>query len=397
MLEKIVGAKDFESGKAKEVTGIKVIDPQTLEITLSEPLAPFKSMLASANLSVVPQEEVEKYGADFGQHVVAAGPFKLGTWNINQDVTLDAFQDYYGGRPYLDAVKFRFIGDENTRIVEFNAKNLDIAWVTPAAWDTFNADPVLKNHLGWAHTFHTEFWAINMEKQPFGNNPKLRQAIRYALDMDSVIQSLQGRATVAQGILPPGLLGYDKNATLDYPMDLDKAKQLMKDAGYANGVPGTFDVMMPNWANEVTLCEIYQANLKEIGINVNLKPSEWGAYSDAISSGNFDIAWVYRVTDYADPDGFYFPLLDSQNIGAGGNWARYKNAAVDAAIEKARATLDDATRVQLYKTVDDQYVQDLPYIPLFHNIWVDVSQPYVMNYVPSPMDTHMYQKVWLNK
>ena len=397
MLSIVVGAQEFQDGAADEVSGIRVVDAQTLEIELAEPLAPFKSMLASINLAVVPQEEVEKWGEDFGQNVVSAGPFSLGEWNLNQDVTLNAFEDYWNGRPYLDAVMFRFIGDENTRIVELDAGRLDMAWVPPAHWERFSTDPVFKEKLGWAETFHTDFIAVNLEKEPFGTNPKLRQAVRYALDLDAIIASLQGRATVAQGLLPPGLLGFDEDAILSYPTNLDSAKALMAEAGFADGVPGTFEVILPPWGNLIKMLEIYQANLKEIGINIEIRPTEFGPYMEALESGNYDLAWMYRVTDYADPDGFYFPLMHSDNLGAGGNYARYANADVDANIATARATIDDAERARLYQAVDAQFAEDLPYIPLTHNIYVDVSLPRVQNYVPSPMDTHMFHRVWVEE
>jgi peptide/nickel transport system substrate-binding protein/oligopeptide transport system substrate-binding protein len=397
MLSIVVGAQAFQDGSADEVSGIRVVDAQTLEIELAAPLAPFKSMLASINLAVVPQEEVEKWGEDFGQNVVSAGPFSLGEWNLNQDVTLNAFEDYWNGRPYLDAVMFRFIGDENTRIVELDAGRLDMAWVPPAHWERFSTDPVFKEKLGWAETFHTDFIAVNLEKEPFGANPKLRQAVRYALDLDAIIASLQGRATVAQGLLPPGLLGFDEDAMLSYPTNLDSAKALMAEAGFADGVPGTFEVILPPWGNLIKMLEIYQANLKEIGINIEIRPTEFGPYMEALETGSYDLAWMYRVTDYADPDGFYFPLMHSDNLGAGGNYARYANSDVDANIAAARATVDDAERTTLYQAVDAQFAEDLPYIPLTHNIYVDVSRPRVQNYVPSPMDTHMFHRVWVEE
>jgi ABC-type transport system substrate-binding protein len=397
MLMNIVGAAEYVAGTATEVSGIKAIDDQTLELTLVEPLAPFKSMLASPSLAVVPQEEVEAWGPDFGFHVVAAGPFKLGTWNVNQDLTIDAFSDYWNGRPCVDAVTFRFIGDENTRIMEFDSQALDIAWVPPAQWDRFYNDPVMNQKLGWAHTLHTDFIAVNLEHEPFGSNVALRKAIRYALDLDAVITSLQGRATIGQSMLAPGMMGFDENAVLYYPRDLDAAEALMDEAGYGDGVPGTFDVILPNWGNLISIMQIYQANLAEIGINININPLDYALYAEAMDSGNYDLAWMYRVPDYADPDGFYYPLLYSDNIGLGGNWARFSNPDVDAAILAARASSDDAERTGLYQQIEQVLAEDLPYIPLTHNIYVDISQTYVMNYQPSPVDASQYQLVWLDK
>lgn len=397
MLAKIDGANDFQEGRTADVRGIKVVDQHTLEITLIEPLAPFKAMLASVSLAVVPREEVERWKEDFGQHVVSAGPFKLGTWALNQEVTLDAFDGYWAGRPYLDAVKFRAFQDENTRIVEFDAGTLDVSWVPPAHWARFSGDPGLRSRLGRAETFHTDFLAINLERPPFGTNPALRRAMRYALDLDAVVSSVQGRATVAHGILPPGIVGYQEGAELYYPRNLDKARTLMKEAGFERGVPGVFEVILPPWGNLLKIMEIYQANLKEIGINLSIRAMPAGAYTEALDTGTYTLAWVYRVTDYADPDGFYFALLDSQNVGGGGNCARYRNARCDDNIRAARTALDGEERIRRYRAVDEQFARDMPYIPLTHNIYVDVSQPEVRNYRPSPMDTHMFHRVWLLK
>ena len=397
MLSVVAGAQEYQDGSADGVSGITAVDDSTLQIQLSEPLAPFKSMLASINLAVVPQEEVEKWGEDFGQNVVAAGPFTLGEWNLNQDVTLNAFEEYWNGRPYLDHLQFRFIRDENTRIVELDAGRLDVAWVPPAHWARFSTDEVYKEKLGWAETFHTSFITVNLEQEPFGNNPKLRQAIRYAVDMDAIVASLDGRANVAHGLLPPGLLGHNEDAVLNYPRNIEAAKALMAEAGYPDGLPGTHELILPPWGNLLKLFEIYQANLKEIGINIELRPTEFGPLLEALEAGNFVLASTYRVTDYADPDGFYYPLMHSDNIGGGGNVARYANPDVDAIIATARATIDDAERVALYRQIDEMFAEELPYIPLMHNIYVDVSTPRLQNYVPSPMDTHMFHRVWVDE
>jgi ABC-type transport system substrate-binding protein len=127
-----------------------------------------------------------------------------------------------------------------------------------------------------------------------------------------------------------------------------------------------------------------------------LNPLEFGPYTEALDSGEYDIAWIYRVSDYADPDSFYYPLLYSANIDGGGNIARYSNEDVDALVEAGRMTVDEAERLEAYGQIDEQFAQDLPYIPLTHNIYADIHQPYVENYVPSPMDLHLYHRVWIS-
>ncbi len=396
LLTDIAGASAYVAGHAKHVTGIKVINASTLQIQLSHPLAPFKSMLAVVNLGVVPHEEVSRYGQDFGQHAMSAGPFKLGSWKQNQNLTVDAFPKYWGGRPYLDHTRWTFIGDESTRVVEFQAHKLDDAWVPPAYWNQYYGNKTWRKHLNWAHTLHTEFWAVNPDKGPFGTNRALREALAYGINMHDVILELQGRATIANGILPPGVLGFKETSKATYGHNLAKAKALMAQAGFANGLPDPVEVILPNWDNEVTIHQIYASQLQAIGIQLSLKPMEFSSYLDALNNGNFTLGWGYRVADYVDPDSFMYPMLASVNVGQSGNWARYRNSKVDAWINQARTTMNKTTRVDLYTEVHKQVMHDLPYIPLFHNIWVDVSQPSVHGYVASAMDTHMFQHVWIS-
>ncbi len=396
MLNKLQGVEEFQAGTASEVSGINIISDYELALTLKEPFAPFISMLTSVNLAVVPQEEVEKLGEDFGQHVVAAGPFKQDGWNFNQDLTLVAFDDYWAGRPYLDAVKFKVINDENTRIVEFDAKTLDVAWITPAHYERITNDPVLKNSVGKAHTLHTSFLVFNMDKEPFKSNQGLREAMWYALDTQAVIDMLQNRATVADYLLPSSMLGAHEMATTP-PYDVEKAKESMKSAGYESGLDKTFDIITPPWNNNIKILEIYQQNLKEIGVKINIVPIEFPAYMDALNNGQFDIAWADRVAAYPDSDAMFYPLLHSSNIGSGGNYSRYSNPEIDALIDKARASVDEAEREQLYKQIDELVVKELPYAYLSHNIYVDIAQPYVKNYCPSALDVTMYHRVWLDK
>lgn len=397
LLSNVVGAAAFTAGKANSVSGIKALDATTLQIHLTHALAPFRSMLAVVNLGVVPREDVKRYGADFGQRVVSAGPFMLSQWQRNQQLTVKAFNKYWGGRPYLDQVKWLFIQDESTRVLLFQSQKLDDTWVPPAYWNKYYGNASWRKRLNRAQTLHTEFWVVNPKKGPLGTNRLLREALAYAINMKDVILELQGRATKANGLLPPGVLGFKETSKATYRHNVAKAKALMRQAGFANGLPQPIEVILPPWNNEIKIHEIYTAQLQEIGVQLKLKPTEFGAYLQQLGSGDFTLAWGYRVADYVDPDSFVFPMLASTNVGVSGNWARYRNPKVDAWITQARSTMNRAQRVDLYLKIHRQVMHDLPYIPLFHNVWVDVTQKNVHGYVPSAMDTHMFQKVWLSK
>ena len=395
-LNRLVGFDAYQAGEAEEITGIKVVDDYTLELTLSQPFAPFISMLASASLAVVPQEAVEDYGEDFGLYAVSAGPFTLGEWNFGQDLTINAFEDYWAGRPYLDAVKFRVINDENTRIVEFDAQTLDVAWITPAHYERLTTDPTYADSIGYAYTLHTAFLMFNMEQEPFGSNKALREAVFYAMDTQAVLELLQYRASYADRLLLPDMLGGGEPCT-ESPRNIELAKEKMAEAGYPDGIDEVFTVITPAWNNNIKILEIYQQNLKEIGINIEIGAMDTTAYNEARNSGNYKIAWGNVVAGYPDPDAMIYPTFHSSSIGASGNYARYNNPEVDALIDQARASTNEEERDTLYQQIDNMVLEDLPYAYLDHNIYVDICQPYVKNYCPSALDVSTYHRVWIDK
>ncbi len=392
----VAGVEEFRAGEAPEVSGIRVRDEHLLEIELVEALSPFLAMLASPSAAVVSERAVDEYGDLFGQNVVSAGPFKLSEWRQNLDLTLDAFEDYWAGRPYLDHLQFRFILDENTRMMELMAGQLDWAWIPPAYYMQVSRDPNFKDSIRQADTLHVGYLAVNMEKEPFGSNLALRQAIRYAIDEEAVKDSLQGRENIAVGPFPPGFLGHDPEAT-PYPRNVEMAKKLMAEAGYPDGIDQTFTVMCQPYNNLIKIMEIYQQNLREIGIDVEIKPTEGGEYLSALETGNYELAWAATVADYADPDAFVYPLYYSGSIDGGGNVARYINPDIDRLIEEGRLQTDSKKRQAIYEEIARIAQEDLPYINLSHNIWVDLTSPKVKNHVPSAMDMHIFHRVWVEQ
>src|SRR6056297_852585 len=393
IFDKVAGYSEVRNGDADSVSGIRVIDDYTLEIELTTPLTPFVSMLAAPGAAVVSEEAVNEYADQFGQNVVSAGPFKLSDWEQNLDITMTACENYWDGRPYLDTLKFKFIHDENTRVVELLTGNLDWAWVTPAHHNALTTNNKYKDHIARAHTLHAAYFIINMNKEPFGSNEDLRKAMSYALNRESVIDSLQGRADRAVGFFPPGFMGRNDEAPA-YNYDPEMAKELLAEAGYPDGIDQTFTLVSLPWENLINILSIYQQNLREVGINIELNPVQYGEYMTMIQEGDFDLAYGYQVPDYADADGFVYPLLHSEGDG---NVANYSNPEVDSLIEEGRAVTDEEQRTEIYEDITMILQQDLPYITSTHNIWVDVTDPTERNWVPRTMDIHMFHRVWMEE
>lgn len=389
LIDVVEGAAAFRTGASSGIDGIIVVDPGQLTITLAQKYAPFLALLASPNLAIVPKAAVEADPENFGQNVISAGPFAIADWKTNASILAKAFEEYWDGRPYLDSVLWRVIPDENTRILEFETNNLDMTWLPPAAYSRYADDPAWESDINRANTIHTEMFAVNMEKGLLADSLELRVAICEGVDRQAAITSLQGRALEALTLLPSSLEGIEPGKACSYNPDAAKAV-------FAEYASETIELISPNWGNLVTTLQLYQANLKELGLNVELIPLEFAEYQERLDSGDFDLAWAYRVPGFIDADDFATPLLASDRIGFG-NAARYSNPAVDSLLDQARESTTPDERSGLYGEISNLVLADLPYIPLVHNVWVDITQQRVNNYVPSALDMHKFSRVWLSE
>lgn len=389
IIDIVAGVVQFRTGKAEAISGIAVTGERSLTITLTEPYAGFTALLASPQLAVVSRQAATANAADFGTKVVSAGPFKLDQWQRNQQLSAVANESYWDGRPYLDKVVWRFVPDENTRMLEFESNKMDIAWLPPASYDRYANNPDWKENLGRAETLHTEMFAVNMQRQPLGGSKELRQAICVTVDRAAAVAGLQDRALEAYTLLPKPLAKATPNPAC--AADPAAGKELAAGAG---GQTKPLRLIAPSWSNLTKTLELYQANLKAVGINVELNQLEQAQYQQALDQGDFDLAWTYRVPDFIDADSFITPLVASDRIGFG-NAARYRDPQVDTLLQQARTTLDDDARAKLYQQVEQAVLGELAYIPLLHNVYVDIHQPRVGGYVPSAMDAHNYRKTWV--
>jgi ABC-type transport system substrate-binding protein len=387
LLSSVAGSAEAKNGGG--LSGVKVVDPKTVTIELSAPDAAFQAKLASPNLAVVSKKATEAAGDQFGRKVVAAGPFTLSDWTTNSKITATASENYWGGRPYLDAVEWAVIGDESTRMVNFEAGTLDIAWLPPSYYAKYANDPAWKPYVQRTNSVHTEMFAVNMDRAPLGTSLPARQAICFGVDREAAIASLQGRATKAVSLLPPGLGAPESGEGCSY--DPAKAKTLAEQGGIAGK---QLVLMSRSWSNQVATMQLYQSNLKDAGITVKLEPVDDAVYAQRLAKGDFDLAWDYRVPDYLDQDSFLAPLLSSARIGSG-NSARFDDSAVDGQLGQALTSTDTGARGTTYSTVDKTAADQLPYIPLLHNVYVDIHAKKVQGYEYSALDLPDYSKVWI--
>jgi peptide/nickel transport system substrate-binding protein/oligopeptide transport system substrate-binding protein len=395
----IRGAEAFRAGNMPQVEGLRALDRYTLQIVLKEPYAPFLSILAMANAKVVPREEVERLGEQFGLHPVGSGPFTFLQWERNKQIVLQAYDAYHEGRPYLDRLVFEVGKQDVENLGAFLKGELEESIVPSTEAEALKEDPRYRSYTRFRKpTLHLLYIGFNMHKEPF-THPKVRQAFNYAINKGAIVQDIRkGNSIVANGILPPGMPGYNPELK-GYDYDPQQAKRLLAEAGYPEGT-GLPVIDLWYSSKEETArkeLEAYQRYLAEIGVRLDIhEAANWPAFKAMLDEGKalmFRLGWH---SDIPDPDNFFFPLLFTQSKT---NRTFYHNPQLDRLVEEARRETDYLRRIEIYREVEQLALQDAPWINQHHQTLEYLYQPYVqgieINALGAPYV--LMKKFWLQK
>jgi len=402
VFEKIRGAREFIRGQASEIGGIRIVDDLTVELHLEKPFAPFLYLMAYDAAAVVPREEALRRGAEFASRPVGTGAFRLGAWRRDDQVVLEAFRDHFRGAPYLDRIVFRVIPAEITRFNEYRTGNLDWADIPTGHCRAVQRDPALKGQVAIWPILGTHAVRFNVEKGPFIDR-RLRLAVAHAIDPTPVVQGLlEGCVVAGKGILPPSIPGYNP-AVAGVPIDREKARRLLAEAGFPGGKglgPVTFHFNTGDLNQRIA--ELIQSQLKEVGITVELRRLDWAAHIKLVDEGG---AMLFRqgwIADYPDPENFLTVLFHSRNIGAAGNTSRYRNPAVDRLLDEADALPTGPGRFKKYQEAEQLILSDAVWVSLYHYTSRALIRPGVNGLERSPLSSAPeflapLRKVWLAK
>ena len=369
----ISGAQAFIDGKATEVSGIQTPDDTTVTITLDEPSAPFLHLMALNFSYVVPQEEVERYGEDFGRNPVGTGAFKLREWQLGQRLVIERNPDYFQqGLPYLDDVTFEVGVEPTVALLRLQRGQADILGdgIPPAQFVSLTSDPNSADLIASGPQLQTGYITLNGNVAPF-DNVKVRQAVNMAVNKDRIIQIINGRATPATQPLPPLMPGYD-DSYKGYAYDPEGAKALLAEAGFPDGF--STQLYATNTDPNPRIAQAVQQDLAVVGITAELRTQ---AQSTVIAAGgepegapmiwSGGMAWI---ADYPDPSNFYWPILGCAGAVQGGwNWAWYCNEALDAAATAADAMVQpgqSAARERAWADIYASVMKDAPWVPVFN-------------------------------
>ncbi len=345
---------------------VRVVDEQTVEFELSSPFAPFLSNLAYPTGLLISPAAVEAHGEDVGRNPVGTGPYVFSEWQSNEFVTLERNPDYWDGAPEVPGVVFRPITESQTRVNELMSGGADmIVEVPPDDVAALRDDPEFM--VGEQAGPHVWFLILNLAEAPF-DDVRMRKAVNMAIDKESIVNDvLQGTATVANGPIAEAF-GAAYNPDLEpYPYDPDAARELIEEAGYGDGVEGTFYVTEggSGMLDPVAMGEAMQADLRDVGIDARISTFEWNSFLNEVNAGiegKADMAQMAWMT--ADPDTLPFLTLRS---GAwpdegGFNSGYYANERVDELLEAAQIEVDEDARIAMYHEMQEIVVEDAPWV-----------------------------------
>ncbi len=373
------------------VSGIRIIDPYTIELTLTQPFAPFLSLLALPQAYITCREEVKRLGQKYGRHPVGSGPFKLIDWQADHYLILEANPDYFGPRPKVKTVKYRIIKDESTALADFEAGNLSLLPITYLEYTRISEDPKWESRLVTQNTLNIYALNLNCSKPPF-DNILVRRALNYAIDRKTILERiLNGRGTLAKGPVPPGLPGFNLNLT-GYEYNPEKARQLLDQAGYPNGF--SFEIWLQSDSTFLAVSEAFQAYLKEVGVEVEIIQNEWSVMKTAVRKGAIDSYYRVLSADYPDAENFLYPTFYSgQPTSSNFN---YKNPEFDRLIYLAREIQDPVHRIALYQIAEEIVIKDAPWIFFYHDTETWIRQPWVKGLqIPLVHNADKMSGVWI--
>jgi len=390
-----VGYPYFESMAFKSlIKSVDKADAHTVVITLTRPEAPFLRDMAMGFTSIYSAEygdQLLKAGktAELNSQPIGTGPFIFQRYNKDAQVRFKPNPDYFRGKPPADALIFAIATDSNVRLQKLRANECQVAlYPKPEDVASIQADPKLK--VAQTEALVTGYIAMNTQHK-YLSDVRVRKAINMAFDRQTHVDQLFGKGNALVGVnpYPPSMLGYN-NANQNPPRDLAKARELLKEAGVPEGAVITLFTRNgggPTNPNPRLSAEMLQADLKQIGLKLDIRVMEWAEMLRRAKKGEADLVSTGWAGDNADPDNFLTPLLSCEAAKNGENYARWCNPEFQELISRAREAIDNDERARLYSEALKVYDDDQPWISMAHPKVFTAMRDNVEGYVVSPL-TH---------
>jgi ABC-type transport system substrate-binding protein len=394
----IVGVDEVASGKTRELSGVKVVDPWTVVIRLKAPRAFFLGELAYNTGWIFCREAIEKTGGHIDEtSAIGTGPFKLANYQHGARATLARFDDYWGGRPKLARIERPIVIDPQTAHVMFENGEVDLCDISIDDYVNDGKSPTLSSVRHLVPLPAVTYLAMGQAAQPAFRDKRVRLAFARAIDRDQIAQiAYRGVCARADGILPPGLPGHDP-AFPHIPYDPAGAKRLLSEAGFpeGRGFPRLVLVYTQKSPELAAAAQIIRDNLKvNLGIEVDIQERESATFLADARAKRLPFHLNTWYADYLDPQNFLPTLL---RTGASVNRVSYSNPRFDALCDQADRELDQKKRIALYQEADRLAMSEAPLLPLIYRSSAELVKPYVRDREVNLMGSLPHRKTYLQR
>ncbi len=392
--------------KGNNKNEILATDDTTLIIRLKTPFPPFLGLLSMQYCSVVPYEAVEKYGADFRQHPVGTGPFRLGIWKEGVKLVMLKNEHYFetgpdGPIPYLDAVAVTFIIDKQSAFLEFIKGNLDFI----SGIDASYKDELLTSYGDLRPKYSAE---INLTKQPYLNTEYLgilidtnykaaiesplkqkliRQAINYGFDRVKMMRYLRNNVGIAgtAGFVPAGIPWFNQKQVEGYRYDQQKAMHLLSKAGYPGG-KGLPPITLTTNASYLDLCKFIQSQLGEIGITIKIDVTPPATLREMIAQSKVIFFRGSWIADYPDAENYLSLFYTPNFCPAGPNYTHFSSASFDKIYNESLHENNDSIRGLKYMQMDRILIEEAPVVVLYYDEVLRFSRKNISGLGSNPLN-----------
>jgi peptide/nickel transport system substrate-binding protein len=378
-----------------QVRWVEAYDDHTLVYFHKEALA---TNVFNLNFSVVPKHVFEKsiaedptlrtsaYHRNLERHPISGGPYEIARWSRGQEVLLKRRESYYlhdgqevRDKPYFAQMRFRIIEDGNTQLLALKSGDIEESELQAEQWVTQTDGPEFyrENTKVWGAEWKYMYigWNMDTAKVPFFSDLRVRQAMAYSLNYKEMLDDLCfGLYTQCTGINHPDAWTYPKNPVKPFTQNLDKADDLLDEAGWVdsdgdgirdkeiNGrlVPFEFSLMVSNKPDRIAICNLFRENLESIGVICHIAPLEAAVFQERVFQKNFE-AEMSGWASGADPS------LEKNifGTGEGRNFGSYSNPEVDRLFDEAMKTFDREKQAEIYGRIHTLIYEDQPYLFLY--------------------------------
>lgn len=371
----------------RAISKVETPDLYTVVIKTDEPSASLLYHLTHVSASIISEEYTENE-KDFHINPNGTGPFKFSEWKVGSKVVITKNENYFKGPVLIDTIEIRGIPEENSRVIGLETGEIHIGT---------EIEGIGRNVLGAVSQVSLEevsslnglYMGMNTKKGPL-SNINIRKAIAMGIDRDAIIEFfLMGSVEKANSFLTPGVFGYSKSAKI-YEYNKEKAKKLIEESGHEK-----IKLTLTTNNNELRrqMCEIIQAQLGEIGIEVKVEILEWATFLDYTGQGKTDMYMLGWSSYTGDADHSLTQLIHSSKKGSEGNRSFYENSKVDNLLAKGRKEIRLNERREIYKEIQNIVNEEVPVLPIYFALSNAGVRKEVKGFVQTPINIPNFYKL----